>query len=115
MVMFWTHIAPYGSTRWYNARVPLFSWNHDKNQLLQERRGVSFEEVIFHIDKGDLLDILEHPNQEMYAGQRIFVVRIRDYACLVPFVESESEVFLKTIIPSRKATRTYLSKSYEDE
>ena len=71
--------------------------------------------MIFHIEKGDLLEIhpnqeMEHPNQEMYPGQRIFVVRIRDYAYLVPFEESESEVFLKTIIPSRKATRTYLSE-----
>ena len=95
----------------------MFSWNDDKNQLLQEQRGVGFEEVIFHIDKGDLLEILEHPNQETYPGQRIFVVRIRDYAYLVPFEESESEseVFLKTIIPSRKATRTYLSQRCEDE
>ena len=95
--------------------MPIFSWNDDKNRFLQEQRGVGFEEVIFHIEKGDLLEILEHPNQEMYPGQRIFVVRIRDYAYLVPFEESESEVFLKTIIPSRKATRTYLSKRGEDE
>lgn len=88
--------------------MPVFSWNDDKNQLLQEQRGVGFEEVLFQIETGGLLEVLEHPNQEMYPGQRIFVVRIRDYAYLVPFVESESEIFLKTIIPSRKATRTYL-------
>ena len=55
------------------------------------------------------MDVLAHPNQQRYPGQRMFVVRIRDYAYLVPFVESESEVFLKTMIPSRKATRAYLS------
>ena len=90
--------------------MPAFSWNYDKNQLLQEQRGVSFEDVLFHIESGGLLEVLDHPNQEMYPGQRMFVVRIEDYAYLVPFVESDSEVFLKTIIPSRKATRTYLRR-----
>ena len=60
-----------------------------------------------------MLDILEHPNQERYPGQRIFVVNIDGYAYLVPFVESESEVFLKTVIPSRKATDTYLRREQE--
>ena len=89
--------------------MPLYSWNADKNQLLQEHRGVGFEDVVFYMGTGGLLDVLEHPNQRKYPGQRIFVVRIKDYAYIVPFVESESEVFLKTIIPSRKATRAYIS------
>lgn len=85
-----------------------FSWNTDKNVQLQSERNISFEEVVFHIEKGSLLDILDHPNQDKYLGQRIFVVNINDYAYLVPFVETEKEVFLKTIIPSRKATKKYL-------
>lgn len=85
-----------------------FSWNDEKNGSLRRERGVSFEETVFHIERGDLLDILEHPNQERYPGQKIFVVNINGYAFLVPFVESETEVFLKTVIPSRKATDTYL-------
>ena len=85
-----------------------FSWNGEKNEQLKRERGVSFEETVFHIERGDLLDILEHPNQERYPGQKIFVVNIDGYAFLVPFVESETEVFLKTVIPSRKATDTYL-------
>ena len=85
-----------------------FSWNAEKNESLTRERGVSFEEAVFHIERGDLLDILEHPNQERYPGQKIFVVNINGYAFLVPFVESETEVFLKTVIPSRKATDTYL-------
>ena len=64
--------------------------------------------MVFCIERGQLLDIVEHPNQERYGGQRIFVVDIDGYAFLVPFVESEQKVFLKTIIPSRKATREYL-------
>jgi len=71
-------------------------------------RGISFEEVVFHIERGDVLDLLEHPNRERYPNQRVFVVDVEGYAYLVPFVEDESEVFLKTIIPSRKATRGYL-------
>jgi uncharacterized DUF497 family protein len=91
-----------------------FSWNNEKNERLKKERGVSFEEVVFHIERGDLLDILEHPNQERYPGQRIFVINIDDYAYLVPFVEGEGEVFLKTIIPSRKAANMYLRRRRED-
>ena len=69
--------------------------------------------MVFHIERGDLLDILEHPNQERYPGQRIFVLHIGGYAYLVRFVESETEVFLKTVIPSRKATDTYLRQERE--
>jgi hypothetical protein len=76
-----------------------FSWNNDKNDQLRQERSITFEEVIFHIQKGDLLDVLEHPNQERYEGQNIFVVKIEEYVYLVPFVESNKEVFLKTIIP----------------
>ncbi len=83
-----------------------FSWNEEKNQVLKEDRQISFEDVVFYISQGFLLDVLEHPNQEKYQGQKIFVVQIDDYAYLVPFVEDEHEVFLKTFIPSRKATKS---------
>ena len=92
-----------------------FSWNNEKNQLLKAERNISFEEVVFYIEKQHVLDIIEHPNQEKYKGQRIFIVNINNYACLVPFVESEREIFLKTIIPSRKATRKYLRGQEKDE
>ena len=84
------------------------TWNAEKNKLLQEERDVSFEDVVFHISAGGILDTFEHPNQERYPSQQIHVVDIEGYAYLVPFVESEEEVFLKTIIPSRKATKAYL-------
>lgn len=85
-----------------------FNWDSEKNEQLRAERGISFEEILFHIENGDILDILEHANQERYQGQRVFVVEVDEYAHLVPFVEDESEVFLKTIIPSRKATKKYL-------
>jgi uncharacterized DUF497 family protein len=88
-----------------------FSWNEEKNELLKEERQISFEDVVFYISQGFLLDVLEHPNQEKYEGQKMFVVQIDDYAYLVPFVEDEHEIFLKTIIPSRKATKKYLKGS----
>ncbi|MGH9237397.1 MAG: hypothetical protein ACRD3G_05090 [Vicinamibacterales bacterium] len=81
------------------------------NAKLRAERGIGFEDIVFHIERGDLLDILEHPNPSRYAGQRIFVVRREDYMYLVPFVEDEHTVFLKTIIPSRKATKEYLVRS----
>ena len=84
-----------------------FNWDPAKNDRLKRERGISFEEIVFHIEKGDEVDIFEHPNQDRYPGQRISVVVVEDYAYLVPFVESEHEVFLKTIIPSRAATKRY--------
>jgi len=77
--------------------------------------GTPFEDVVFHIERGDLLDILERPNPSRYAGQRILVVRREDYVYLVPFVEDEHPVFLKTIIPSRKATKQYRGEESDDE
>jgi len=90
--------------------VKLYAWNKDKNRLLKLERGVSFEEVVVHIAAGDLLDIVEHPHPERYAGQRVFVVKLQDYVWLVPFVETGDEIFLKTIIPSRKATKRYMRR-----
>lgn len=87
-----------------------FSWNNEKNERLKKERGVSFEEVVFHIERNELLDIVEHPKQEKYKGQRMFIVSLEDYAYLVPYIETEDEVFLKTIIPSRKATKKYLKR-----
>ena len=85
-----------------------FRWSNEKNLTLQLDSGISFEAVVFHIERGDLLDILEHQNPERYPGQKIFAININDYVYLVPFVEDEATVFLKTVYPSRKATRTYL-------
>ena len=85
-----------------------FDWDDAKNAKLRTERGIGFEDVVFHIERDDLLDILEHPNPDRYAGQRIFVVRREDYVYLAPFVEDDQTVFLKTIIPSRKATREFL-------
>jgi uncharacterized DUF497 family protein len=94
--------------------VKYFAWDDAKNAKLRADRGIGFEDIVFHIERGDLLDILVHPNPDRYAGQRIFVVRREDYAYLVPFVEDENAVFLKTIIPSRKATKEYLGEESED-
>ncbi len=92
-----------------------FAWDDAKNARLRAERDIGFEDVVFHVERGDLLDILAHPNPERYAGQRIFVVRRDDYVYLVPFVEDEDYVVLKTIIPSRKATKRYLGEGSDDE
>ncbi len=84
------------------------NWNLDKNQQFADERGISFEDVVVYIQQGEMLDIVEHPNQEKYPNQRMFVLDIDDYVYLVPYVENRKEVFLKTIIPSRKATKMYL-------
>lgn len=90
--------------------VKYFTWDDAKNEKLKAERGIGFEEIIFLIERGYLLDVLEHPNQERYGSQRIFVVQRDDYVYLVPFVEDDRFVFLKTIIPSRKATKRYLGE-----
>ena len=87
-----------------------YAWNTQKNEQLKRQRNVSFEKALFHIARGDVLDIVEHPNQEKYQGQQIFVIRIEEYVWLVPFVESGDEIFLKSVIPSRKATKKYLKE-----
>ena len=91
--------------------MKVINWNAEKNQELMESRGVSFEDVVFYLQQGSILDDLEHPNPEKYSNQRIFVLEIDEYVYLVPYVEDKKEIFLKTIIPSRKATKHYLGES----
>ncbi|MBI5207449.1 MAG: BrnT family toxin [Candidatus Firestonebacteria bacterium] len=86
------------------------NWNTEKSKKLKELRGICFEDVVFYIEKGILLDDYLHPNQKRYSGQRVMVIGINNYAYLVPYVENENEIFLKTIIPSRKATEIYLGE-----
>lgn len=89
----------------------VFDWNDEKNEWLGRERGVTFDDIVYHLTHGDLLDTIEHPNQTRYMGQRIFIVDVEGYAYLVPFVEEEDVVFLKTIIPSRKMTKRYFGGS----
>ena len=90
--------------------MKLVNWSTEKNIRLKAERGVSFEEVLSAMSNDGLLVVLDHPNTDQYPNQRMFVVRIRGYAYLVPFVETKQEVFLKTIIPSRKANRIFLDE-----
>lgn len=87
--------------------MKIYNWDSDKNQELNLNRGICFEKVVFYIEHGGLLDDIVHPNATDYPNQRIFILKIEDYVYLVPYVESEYEIFLKTIIPSRKFTRIY--------
>jgi hypothetical protein len=89
-------------------QVKQILWDTDKNELLLRERRVCFEDVLLALERGALLDNLEHPNQEKYPGQRIMIVQIGNYAYLVPYLETKECVLLKTIIPSRKATKKYL-------
>jgi hypothetical protein len=85
-------------------------WNAEKSLALKAERGVSFEDVLSAISQGGLLSVMDHPNRAKYGHQKMLVIRMRDYAYLVPFVEGENEIFLKSIMPSRKATRDFLMK-----
>ncbi len=87
-----------------------FRWNDEKNRQLQADRGVSFEQALQAINGDQLLNVIEHPNQERYPSQRIFIIEMNQYVYLVPFVENDDEIFLKTIIPSRKLKKQYLGE-----
>jgi len=87
-----------------------FNWDEGKNQWLKRERGVSFEQVVFCIEEGKLIDVIKHPNQAKYKEQKFYVIDIDNYAFIVPYVEEEQGIFLKTIFPSRKYTRIYLYK-----
>lgn len=84
-----------------------FNWNTEKNRKLVKERGVSFEMCLVKIEEKEIMDILENLN---YPHQKIFVIEIEQYVYLVPFVENGDEIFLKTIIPSRKFTKKYLKQ-----
>ena len=86
-----------------------FHWNKQKNEFLKSERGVSFEEIVFQIEAGKLLGVEENPTR---TNQKIYIVEINGYAFVVPFVENDQEIFLKTIFPSRKYTKKY---SVEEE
>ena len=85
-----------------------FDWNDDKNRWLISERGVSFEDIVVEIVTGNLLDKVSHPNINKYPSQNVFYVKYSDYVYAVPFIEDEEKIFLKTIIPDRKATKKYL-------
>jgi uncharacterized DUF497 family protein len=85
-----------------------FAWNEEKNVTLREERGIGFEDILIAIDEGQILAALDHPNQKRYPNQQILAIAFDGYAYLVPFVEGDDEIFFKTIIPSRQATKQYL-------
>jgi uncharacterized DUF497 family protein len=87
-----------------------FEWDPKKNEILKSQRNISFEQVVFHLQQGDIWRVAEHPNQETYPGQRIYFVIIEKYIYMVPHLVKDEEILLKTIIPSRKATRDYLKE-----
>ena len=88
--------------------MKVFRWDNEKNELLKNSRGVCFEQVVILMEREYILETIEHPNQNKYSGQKIAAVMIDDYAYLVPYVQKSDEIFLKTIIPSRKATNKYM-------
>lgn len=99
----------------YHEGVKPFRWSGEKNEALVIDRGISFESIVVAIEAGGLLDVVAHPNRARYPRQRVMVVALDDYVYLVPYVEEQDYFFLKTVIPSRKATRDYLGQGASDE
>ncbi len=87
-----------------------YEWNPPKNEWLKKERNISFEQIIFHLSQGDVWKIADHPDQKKYPGQKIYFVIVEDYIYLVPYIIEKEYIFLKTVIPSRKATKIYLEQ-----
>ena len=95
--------------------MPEYRWDDAKNEQIKRQRRLSFEDVVYHINHGDLLADILHPNQQLHPGQRLYVVRVGDYAYEVPFYRiGDVEIFM-TVYPSRKATRDYLPNGGHNE
>ena len=92
----------------------MFDWSDEKDAKLRRERGVGFQEMVHHIGQGDVLETAAHPNLKKYPGQKVLYVRIEDYVYMVPCVEAGGKIFLKSIIPSRAATKR-LVKGEDDE
>lgn len=90
-------------------------WDLAKNEQLKAKRDISFEAVLAAMDRGDLLDDYIHPNQIRHPNQRLLIVQIQKYAHIVPYVETKQDIFLKTIIPSQKATKHYIRGGNDSE
>jgi uncharacterized DUF497 family protein len=95
---------------YHYGSVKTYRWNEKKNEQLKRTRGISFEDIVLAIESDGLLDVVTHPNSRRYPNQKILVVAVMEYVYLVPHVEEPDYLFLKTIIPSRKATRDYERK-----
>ena len=91
-----------------------FRWSPEKNEKLLIERGITFDEIVQKIESGVKVIETEHPNKEKYPNQKILIVDVDGYAFLVPYVADKNEYFLKTIIPSRKATRKYLGEDNDE-
>lgn len=92
----------------YPAVMKVFKWNAEKNEILARQRGITFEEIVGRIESGAKVIETDHPNKERYPNQKIMIVDLDGYAYMVPYVRDGDEYFLKTIIPSRKATKKHL-------
>ena len=91
-----------------------FKWNIEKNSLLKKERGICFEDVVTQINEGNILDIIQHPNQNKYPKQKIYIIFLQNYVYMVPFIKTDDEIFLKTIIPSRKMNKIYRGDNHEN-
>lgn len=85
----------------------IFRWSDEKNELLKNERDVCFEDVVTLINEDKILDIIAHPNREKYPNQNIYILRMQGYVHMVPYVKKGDEIWLKTIIPSRKLNKFY--------
>lgn len=92
-----------------HSRV-MFDWSDEKDACFRKKRGIGFQDVVFYIEKGEVLAVIDHPNKEVYPNQKIIYDHTVDYVYMVPFVETGEKKLLKTIIPSQKATGKYLEE-----
>ncbi|MCF6766653.1 DUF4258 domain-containing protein [Thiotrichales bacterium 19S3-7] len=93
----------------FSLNKPL-AWSDEKNEVLIKERGIGFEQVREKIINGDIVDVIDHPNQKDYSHQKILLINFDDYIYAVPYVEDKQHIFLKTIFPTRKLTKQKLKR-----
>lgn len=106
MLTMYAYMAYYSYV--YECVMFTFEYDPEKDQKLRQERNISFDEIIMLIHEGKLIDILDHPNQSQYAKQKIYVLDVDGYVWLIPYVQNDNRIFLKTAFPSRKHTKQYI-------
>lgn len=86
--------------------MKIIRYNEEKRAKILENpdRKIDLQIVALMINEWDILDIRPSPN---YPNQKVYIIKYNDYTCAVPFVETEKEIFLKTVFPSRALHKIY--------
>lgn len=107
----WLEVVDNVYTLSYYFRTGKFDWSEEKNMILEETRGIRFEDIALALDGTGFAEVVAHYNRTKYPNQYLLKIEMSGFIYLVPFVIGEKALFFKTIYPSRKYTDLW--KKYE--